>query len=219
MHDFIGKDGLQTFDGWLRYQGIDAATTAPEDLDTWRCHFEEMRECIAAYPKVGRMQFRPVPGEYRYAVAVEEGSKLWLALWVRCSSRGEFFVMLPRNDRNWDFHTSYHRNGNLHMKSHDRKVLPPSKCQPLTGLFVGTVDLGSYAGHDPKGVGTICEPTDFSGLLKVAPGVLGPRHGVVKVDLTEPCYDEMPCPEIQFVSRCVFCDTVPRVVIRVGSYD
>jgi hypothetical protein len=218
VQDFISDDELQTFDGWLRYQGIDAAATAPEELEKWRRLFDEATERIAACPKVGLMKFQPIPGEYRYAVAVEEGSKLWLTLWVRRSSKCEFFVMLPRSDREWDPHTSYHLKGDLHMKSRDRKVLPPSKCQPLTGLFVGSVDLGAYAGHDPKSVGAICEPTDFAGVVTVAPGILGPRHGVVKVDLTEPCYDEIQCAEIQFVSRCVFCDTIPRVVIRVGSY-
>jgi hypothetical protein len=40
------------------------------------------------------MKLRPVPGEHRYAVAVEEGSDLWLTLWVKRSPDGEFFVVL-----------------------------------------------------------------------------------------------------------------------------
>ena len=35
MQEFIREDDLKTFEGWLRYQGIDAATT-PEELETWR---------------------------------------------------------------------------------------------------------------------------------------------------------------------------------------
>ena len=31
MQEFIREDDLKTFEGWLRYQGIDAATT-PEEL-------------------------------------------------------------------------------------------------------------------------------------------------------------------------------------------
>jgi hypothetical protein len=42
------------------------------------------------------MKLRPVPGEHRYAVTVEEGSDLWLTLWVRRSPNGKFFVMPPR---------------------------------------------------------------------------------------------------------------------------
>jgi hypothetical protein len=58
----------------------------------------------------------------------------------------------------------------------------------------------------------------FSGVVRVASGVLGPKHGVVKVDLVEPRHQEMECPEVQFISRHVFCDAVPRVVIRIGFY-
>jgi hypothetical protein len=106
------------------------------------------------------MQLRPVTGEHRYAVAVEEGSDLWLTLWVKRSIKGEFFVMLPRKVfvilprwvNEWDPHTSYHLDGTFHMKSHDSKMVK-KQCQPLTGPFCGTEDLGYYAGHDPKSVG------------------------------------------------------------------
>jgi len=97
-------------------------------------------------PKVGLMKLQPAPGEHRYAVAVREGSDLWLALWIRRSRKGEFFIMVPRGDRDWDVHTSYHLDGTLHMKSHGRKVLPPTKRQPLTGMFRGTEPLGAFFG-------------------------------------------------------------------------
>jgi len=217
MQEFISEDELQTFEGWLRYQAVDAATTPPEELEKWRRLFEDMRERTATCPKVGLMKLQPVPGEYRYAVAVQEGSDLWLTLWVRRSPKGEFFVMLPRGDEDWDPHTSYHLDGTRHMKSYDRKVLPPEKRQPLTGAFRGSEDLGFYAGHGPKGVGAICDPTAFSGVVKVAPGVLGPRHGGVKVDLVEPGHEPMGFPWTQIVTQQVFRDILPWVVITVGS--
>ena len=183
MQEFISEDDLKTFDGWLRYQAVDPATTAPEELEALRRVFDEATERCAATPKVGLMKLHAVPGEHRYAVAVRECSDLWLTLWVRRSRKGEFFVMVPRSDRDWDVHTSYHLDGTLHMKSYDRKVLPPAKRQPLTGVFHGTEHLGAYAGHGPKGVGAICDPTAFSGIIEVGPGVLGPRYGTVTVDL------------------------------------
>lgn len=216
MQDFISEDDLQTFEGWLRYQAVDAATTAPEELEKWRRAFEDVRERTAACPKVGLMKFQPVPGEHRYAVAVEDGSDLWLTLWVRRSPRGEFFVMLPRGDRDWDVHTSYHLDGTLHMKSYGHRTVG-RKNQPLTGTFRGSVDLGSYAGHGAKGVGAICDPTAFSGVVKVPPGVLGPRDGVVKVDLVEPGHERMEFTWIKTVTQQVFRDIVPWVVITVGS--
>ncbi len=65
----------------------------------WRENFDKGREYSLANPKVGLMKLPQVPGEHRYAVAVREGSDLWLTLWVRRSRKGEFFVMLPRADR------------------------------------------------------------------------------------------------------------------------
>lgn len=217
MQEFITEDDLQTFEGWLRYQAVDAATTAPEELARWQRYFEDARQRTATSPKVGLMKLQPVPGEHRYAVAVEEGSYVWLTLWVRRSRKGEFFVMLPRGDRDWDPHTSYHLDGTLHMKSYDRKVLSSVKRQPLTGTFRGSEDLGVYAGYGPKSVGAICDPTAFSGVVKVVPGVLGPRHGEVKVDLVGPDHEPTQFHWTQIVTRQVFRETLPWVVITVGS--
>ena len=217
MQGFISEDDLKTFEGWLKYQGVDTAT-APEELVELRCLFEDARERIAKLPKVGLMKFEPVPGEHRYAVAVQEGSDLWLTLWVRRSRKGEFFIMLPRGDRDWDPHTSYHLDGTFHNKSYDHKIAPPQKRQPLTGTFRGSEHLGGYCGHAPKSVGAICDLTAFSGVVEVALGVLGPRHGGVTVDLVEPGHEPtIAVPSGQIVTRRVFCDILPCVVITVWS--
>lgn len=216
MQEFISEDDLRTFEGWLRYQTVDAATTAPEELARWRRISEDARERCATRPKVGLMKLQPVPGEHRYAVAVQEGADLWLTLWVRRSRKGEFFIMLPVGDQDWDPHTSYHLDGTLHMKSHGRKVLSPQQRQPLTGVFRGSEDLGGYFGHSPKSVGAICDPTAFSGVVEVAPGVLGPRHGGVTVHLVEPGHEPTGFPWTQIVTRQVFRDVLPWVVITVG---
>jgi hypothetical protein len=73
-------------------------------LENWRSIFDEVRETAAVIPKVGLMKLRPlVPDKHRYSVAVREGSDL------------------PRGDRGWDPHASYHRNGTLHQKSFGHK--------------------------------------------------------------------------------------------------
>jgi len=210
--EFISEDDLETFEGWLKYQRFTPAT--PEEESEMRRVFEEGRKQRA--PKVGLMKLKPVPGEHRYAVAVKDGSDLWLTLWVRRSPRGEFFVMMPRGDREWDPHMSYHLDGTLHMKSHDHKMLPPQKRQPLAGAFHGSEHLGSYYGHGPKTVGAICDPAAFSGIVEVAPGVLGPRHGGVTVDLVEPDHEPTGFPWARIVIRETFRDILPWVVITVG---
>jgi hypothetical protein len=216
LKDFISEDDLKTFEGWLRYQAVDAVTTAPEDLDKWQRIFEDVRKRSDANPKVGLMKLQPVPGEYRYAVAVRDGANLWLTLWVRRSRKGEFFIMQPRGDRDWDAHTSYHLDGTLHMKSHGRTVLTPQQRQPLAGQFRGSEHLGSYYGHGPKTVGAICDPAAFSGVVELAPKVLGPRDGGVTVDLVEPGHEPTGFPWTQIVTRQTFRHTLPWIVITVG---
>jgi hypothetical protein len=217
VQQFIGEDDLDTFEGWLRYQAIDPATLAPEDLEMWRGHFVQSRKDGLASPKVGLMKLKPIAGEIRFAVAVRETSGLWLVLWVRRSPRGEFFVIMPQADRTWNSHTSYHLDGNMHMKSHNRKVFP-RKRQPLTGSFQGTEHLGTFGGYAPKGVGAICDPTDFTGIVEVPPGVLGPRHGEIVVDLVAPGCEPLPMrfssgPSAKGLPRLCF----PGVVVRIGS--
>jgi hypothetical protein len=210
---FISEDALNTFEGWLKYQAVDAAATSPVDLEMWRSLFEETHK--SASPKVGLMKLNPIPGEYRYAVAFRDGPDLWLTLWVKRSQKGEFFVMMPRGNRVWDVHNSYHLDGTKHMKSHGRKVLAPRKGQPLTGTFRGTEHLGAFGGHGPKSVGAVCDPKAFSGVMEVPPGVLGPRDGMVIVDLVEPNCGPISWPNI--VQLETFRDIVPWVVIRIGA--
>jgi hypothetical protein len=214
MQEFISEDDLKTFAGWLKYQCIDATTLTPDEMAEWQGMFDEVRNASLATPKVGLMKLRRVPGEHRYAVACREGSDLWLTLWVRRSKKGEFFVMVPRKDPGWDVHTSYHLDGTLHMKSFGHKAIS-KKLQPLTDTFRRTEHLGAHAGHGPKSVGAICDPTAFSGVIEVAPGILGPRNGQVVVDLVEPGCE--PLSWLNVTQQEVFRDIVPWVVIRICS--
>jgi hypothetical protein len=212
--DFISEADLKTFDGWLRYQVL--SPSSPEELAEWRLVFEEARRRADTAPKVGLMKLQPVPGEYRYAVALRDGNDLWLTLWVRRSRRGEYFIMMPRGDRDWDPHTSYHLDGTVHMKSHGRKVLPAQKRQPLTGVFRGAEHLGVYGGHG-KSSGAIYDPSAFTGVVEVPPRVLGPKHGGVTVDLVEPGHEPVPFGWKEIAVRQVFRDAVPCVVITLGT--
>src|SRR5207302_2052240 len=141
MDDFISEDELHTFEGWLRYQAFDPATLTPQELQMWRDTFHEAVKRCEATPKVGLMKLQPVLGEQKYAVMIRKGSDLWLTLWVRCSGKGDVYILYPRGDREWDAHASYHRNGTFHQKSHGHVMAAPQKRQPLTGAFKGTEHL------------------------------------------------------------------------------
>jgi hypothetical protein len=187
MDDFIIEDDLRTFEGWAKYQGFDPTTSTPEELEIWRGLFDEATRLRQSSPKVGLMKLQPVPGEQKYAVALRDGSELWLTMWVRCSRKGEIFIMYPRGDRDWDSHTSYHLDGTLHLKSFGFKGLS-QKRQPLTAAFRGSEHLGLYKGHG-KGSGAVCDPNAFDGVVTVEPRILGPRNGSVGFDLVEPGYE------------------------------
>ena len=211
--EFISEDDTASFEGFLRYQGLNIATLNPNELKEWCAIFNDAQELRLGGPKVGRMKLKRGHGEFLYAVAVREGSDLWLVLWVKRSRKGEIFVMIPRSDRDWDPHASYHVDGTFHSKSFG-KAHNRQKRQPLTGSFRGTEHLGGYMGFGPKGVGAICDPDDFHGLVEVAPGVLGPRHGSVVIDLVEPSCEPIPDPN-PLVRLEVFKESIPWIVIRV----
>lgn len=222
MREFISEDAANTFEGYLKFQAIDIATTSPEDLQMWRGIFEESRARAFATPKVGVMKLKPlVSGEHRYAVAIRKESGLWLTLWVRYSSKSGFFVMMPRGDGEWDPHASYHIDGALHHKSHDRIMGDQMKRQRLTDAFKGVEYIGEFAGYGPETVGAICEPTAFSGIVEVAPGTLGPRDGSVAVALVEPNpnYDPgtLHGKNKKMVQQEIFRDTIPWIMIEVYS--
>jgi len=218
--EFVSEDELQTFEVWLKeIQGIDPAMLEPNDLAQWRSIHQDVMAKSAATPKVGLMKLHAGPGEHLYAVAIREDSKLWLTLWVRRSRKGEIFVIIPRADRAWDPHLSYHLDGTVHSKSFNHKFGLPGKRQPLNETFKGTEHLGMFAGHG-KSIGAICNPADFSGVVEVEPGVLGPRHGWVAVDLVEPNCEPMDLTTInaRIVKQAVFSHALPWVVIRVGQH-
>lgn len=218
MAEFIHEDQLGTFEGYLKFQAIDPSVLSVDELSEWRGIFEEASARRATKEKVGLMKLRRLSGEHLYAVVVREGSDLWLGLWVRRSRKGEVFIMLPRADRGWNPHTSYHVDGTLHMKSHDQVILP-TKRQPLTADFRGTEHLGVSMGYGPKSIGAICDPAAFNEVLVAPQGVLGPRHGWVAVDLVEPGHEPEPLPWARVAKRAVYRDAVPWLVITVGTTD
>ena len=159
----------------------------------------------------------PRENEHRYAVAIREGANLWLTLWVTRSPKGEFFAMVPRAERKWTPHASYHQSGTHQMKSYGHKSVQ-RQGQPLTGPFKGTVNLACFGGHATN-LAT-CDLSLFDGVVEVASGVLGPTRGTVCVDLVEPgCQPVTALPAHKIVQREVFTNLVPHVVITIYSPD
>jgi len=210
------EDELNTFDGWMRYQAFDIAKASAEETAVLRGVFDDQMRQKASRCPMGRMKLKPMkPGEFRYGVAVREGDALWLVLWIRRSPEPAVFIMHPTGESERDVHTSYHADGTLHVKSYGRVALSPYERQPLTGAFRGTEHLGTQSGYAPRGVGAICDPADFSGILEVPSGVLGAVAGSIAVDLVEPGKATTWLPWSRVVMRKVFREATPWVVVTI----
>jgi hypothetical protein len=208
VDDFVSEDDLRTFGGFLKYQAVDPEVLTPDELAMWRGYFDEAMQLRESSPKVGLMKLRAVPGEQKYGLALRDGSELWLTMWVRCSPKGEIFVMYPRADAGIP-HASYHLDGTYHHKSYGHKGISQRTRQPLTAAFNESEHLGLYMGHG-KSTGAVCDPKAFDGLVIVDPGILGPKHGSVGVDLIAPGYEVTW--ERDIAAKFYFGDVVQREI-------
>jgi hypothetical protein len=86
--------------------------------------------------------------------------------------------------------------------------------QRLDQPFKGMEHLSGWAGHGPKTVGAVCDPAVFAGVVELPPGVLGPRDGVVLVDLVEPGCEPISWPG-ELYRQETFKDAAPWLVIRI----
>jgi hypothetical protein len=206
-----------TFEAWLKQQQLDARP--PEEVEVILRREYERRKAAAMAHDVRALFRKPCrAGEFRYAVAIEDGADLWLTLVaVRRAARGDCYVLIPRDSSPWNPHASYHGDGTYHHKSHDMKLGAPQKRQPLQH-FKGTEHLGAFYGH---GAGTaICDPAAFTSVLRVPVGVLQPMRGCVLVDLIEP--GAAPAahhrvPGLQIVKEETYRDCLPWVVVAIAA--
>lgn len=197
----------------MKYQAIDWDRLSADEKIMWRALYDEAREMAQRTPKLGAMKLSSRPDENRYAVAVRESDVLYLALWIRISPKGEVFIMLPRGRGLWNPHASYHADGTFHQKSHD-KAWSQRKLQPLAG-FKGAEHLGAYAGYSVKAVGAICVPADYTQVLEIEKGVLGPRDGSIVIDLVEPGLKPLAVSPMKVIHERTFSEREPNLIVRV----
>jgi hypothetical protein len=80
-------DDLLSFEGWARYQGFDPAAVTPGELKELQSIFDEVMERCKTSPTLGLRKLERIPGEQKYAVAIQKGDDLWLTFWVRCTAK------------------------------------------------------------------------------------------------------------------------------------
>jgi hypothetical protein len=212
--EYIGEEDLNTYEGWLKYQAFDLTNLTKDEAAAVRELFDDAVRARLTARKVGRMKLKR-PGESTYAIAIRDGAGLWLALWIKRSAKFEYFIFHPTSDGSWNPHSSLHKDGTFHMKSHDKVMLEPRRKQPPSAVK-GTEHLGAYGGFGPKAVGAICDPADFTGIFEAPPLVLWPRNGMVTVDLMEPGSGAEPLMHpAEEVARHCFNDSDPHVLVRI----
>jgi hypothetical protein len=119
---------------------------------------------------------KKVSVEKRFAIAVRDGGRLLLFMWVKWvegSTSGEFFAFLPRpHDTSINAHASYHADGGYHIKSHDmsnrNRIMRQLKQRPDQN-FAGTAHLlDQRIGQEgPRAIGQVCDPNAFSEFFEI----------------------------------------------------
>src|SRR5260370_27227483 len=92
------------------------------------------------------------------------------------------------------------------------------KRQPLD-QFKGTEHLGSFQGFG-TGAAPICNPANFTSVLKVPSGILESTHGSVLIDLVEPGLLSNPLhpqnPGLRLTHEETYRECSPSLVIAVA---
>lgn len=209
---------LETFNEWLKYQGLDQQPMTEEVAAVFRSEYERIKNAAQVRDVHAVLRAPPQSRQFRYAIAIEDGAELWLTLWIKRSLDGECFVLYPHGKGKSQPHASYHRNGVYHQK-HDDVARVVQRRQRLD-QFKGTEHLGMFAGHS-TGV-AICNSAAFNYVLKVPAGILDTRRGGVLVDLVEsghaPAMHHRVSPGLTIVAEQTFRDVEPWVVVAVAVH-
>ncbi len=152
-----------------------------------------------------------------YAVAVREHTDLWLLCRIRRSSKGDVYVLFPRDEPSWDPHASYHKDGSRHVRSHGGKYLT-NQCQKPDESFRGAESVFALA-IQPGEAGMLnvpCAPGDFSDVFEIA-GEQLPReeHHTLAVDLVEPGTGATAGPWREIVIQKSFRDALPWILVTL----
>ena len=205
---------MRTFEGWMEYQRMDPRLLDAKGLAEWRHAYEGATE------RANRVQpwtpkARRDPADHLYAVAIRDGSSLWLFLWVRRSAKGEYFVLIPRPDGAWNPHASYHRDGRLHQKGHDQKMLPASQRQKPDSSFRGTEQMLSTPIEPETGreVKALCDPSQFSDIFEIPVEHITGRGHLIAIDLTERDAAALWTPSSEVIAQKRFAGVFPEILV------
>ena len=95
-----------------------------------------------------------------FGVAFKAAGTLSLCLRIHRNLHGEVFVVMASADRKANIHTSYHRDGRVHLKSHGDTPYMIRQEVPLKD-FQGAVSLWGISLYPAINLPFRCDPKDF----------------------------------------------------------
>jgi hypothetical protein len=162
---------------------------------------------------------KPLYPRRAYAVAVRDGSELFLVAIVRRSRRGDVYVHHPHTHfgPKWDGHSSYHCSGRHHHKAYKQPFLIKERQRPDAN-FLGTenvITTNMSFGH-ARAIGVLCDRAKFDDVFKIADADLRPTKPYhLSVDLSS----GEPIPPFSQTSQVVWQQTVteffPQIIVTL----
>ena len=159
--------------------------------------------------------------DQNFAVAIRDRTDLFLWLRIRRGPQGDVYVIHPtgRTDREykkWNPHESHHRDGRVHHKSFDKKLLAKQSQKPDLD-YKGTENLITrpIARGEPRAFGVLCNKGDFYQTMEVQGSTLSSKkyETYVSVDLTEPGGQPLLIPGAKITAQQIFDDSIPYIVV------
>lgn len=199
----------------MAHQGLSPTHPEVGDLSDWQEAYEETCEKLRQARAVGTMRLRKSAANLLYAVAVEDEAGLWLTLWVKRSRKPEYFVMIPRSNRKWDPHASWHFDGRFHHKTYDHRMASQKRQRPDASFKDSENMILTPVTADAQTVGAVCDLSRFDGVLVVPASRLGAGQHLVSVDLVQPGHRAVPQFCNRLVEQRVFKESVPWVVVTL----
>ncbi|MGH9785256.1 MAG: hypothetical protein ACRD88_13825 [Terriglobia bacterium] len=155
--------------------------------------------------------------DWMYGVAVRHDAGLRLLCCIKRAREGDIYYLIPRKERGWNPHVSYHRDGKRFVKSYDGKVLV-SKVQRPDKSFRGTEGLFAMA-IQPRELPlleTPCVADKFSEVFEITRDQFPPEElHTLAVDLVEPGYSTIPFLGKEAIAQRTFRDASPWILVTL----
>ncbi|MFZ2142528.1 MAG: hypothetical protein WAV78_37260 [Xanthobacteraceae bacterium] len=171
-----------------------------------------------------------VHSDCMFALAVRDGDDLFLWIRLRRAAGTDIYYVVPtgredeRDWKKWNPHGSWHRDGRLHHKSFDKKMLQVERRQKPDANFEGTHNLitRGLASDEPRAFGVRCDATKFSVVMEIPVEILSPNHyeTYTSVDVSESGLQPllMGGGEKILLQR-VFDDAIPQITATVYRWQ